>query len=85
MEREVVSKICYWLHFCSYQWLCCLVDDALGDEMAGGKVGLTTLGSQLWFIYTRSLFRFKCSSRPFCTVAYVGFSASVHGGKESLA
>lgn len=53
-----------------------------GEE---GEGGLTTLGTQLWFIYTRSLFRFMCVSRPICTVAYVALSASVQGGKPSLA
>lgn len=46
---------------------------------------LTRDGSQEWLMYSRSLFRFKCMSRPNCTVAYVGSDAMVQGGKSSLA
>lgn len=57
--------------------------EGIGKRML--RRGLTTLGSQLWFIYTKSLFRLMCSSCPVCTVAYVGLSALVQGGKENLA
>ena len=50
-----------------------------------GEGILTTLGTQLWLIYTKSLLRFICCSRPICTVAYVALSAKVQGGKANLA
>jgi hypothetical protein len=57
--------------------------EGIGKRML--RRGLTTLGSQLWFIYTKSLFTFMCSPCPICKVAYVGLSTLVQGGKESLA
>ena len=35
-------------------------------------------------MYSKSLFRFRWLSGPICTVAYVGVSAGVHGGKDSF-
>ena len=42
-------------------------------------------GSHEWLMYSRSLLRSRCLSRPIWTVAYVGAGASVHGGKSNLA
>jgi hypothetical protein len=88
MERDVVSKIYFWTIILSCQvsllFVSGIVEGKVEGKVEGRKV-LTTLGTQLWFIYTKSLLRFMCCSRPIWTVAYVALSASVQGGKAILA
>lgn len=73
----MVSKIYFFGSLCQ---LCVISTINFGE---GGR--LTTLGTQLWLMYTKSLFRFMCFSFPICTVAYVALSANVQGGKAILA